>query len=90
MNYVNHSEGECHINRASILRPWIAVYRGICKDNLTLYLAAFKTYRRLRKMKPLQAIKITIKIAIHIITATKIIVKSVYVYPNKFRKFFME
>jgi len=59
--YVKHSEGEwvrgeCHINncenRASILRPWIAVHRVICKNNPTLYPAAFKTYNRLRKMKP--------------------------------------
>jgi len=77
---VNHSENEyaredVHINncenKASILRPWLAVHRGICKDNLTLYPAAFKTCRRLRKMKPIKAIKETIKTAIQIITATK-------------------
>ncbi|MBS7638062.1 transposase [Candidatus Bathyarchaeota archaeon] len=42
---VNHSasewvSGECHINgcenRASLLRPWLAVHRGVCKDNLSL------------------------------------------------------
>jgi transposase-like protein len=50
---VNHSEwvrGECHINgfenRASLLRPWLAVHRGICRDNLSLYLASFKAYRK--------------------------------------------
>jgi len=68
--YVNHSEGEwvrgeCHINgcenRASLLRPWLAVHRGICKDNLSLYLAAFKTYRRCRGMKPIEAIKEILK-----------------------------
>jgi len=83
--YVNHSEGEwvrgeCHINncenRASLLRPWLAVHRGICKDNLTLYLAAFKAYRRFRKIKPIQAIIETIKI-IYVVVATKILLKSV-------------
>ena len=58
---VNHLSGEwvggeCHINgcenRVSLLRPWLAVYRGICKDNLSLYLAAFKAYGRSRSMKP--------------------------------------
>ena len=32
--------------------PW-----GICRDNLSLYLAAFKAYRRSRSMKPIEAIK---------------------------------
>ena len=82
--YVNHSEsewvrGECHVNhcenRASLLRPWLSIHRGICKDNLSLYLAAFKTCRRLRKMQPIQAIIETIKI-IHITTATTILLKS--------------
>ena len=40
---VNHSagewaKGECHINscesRASLLRPWLQVHRGICKENI--------------------------------------------------------
>jgi len=52
--YINHSEGEwvrggCHINncenRASILRLWLSIHRGICKDNLKLYLGAFKICR---------------------------------------------
>jgi transposase len=67
---VNHSEGEwvrgeVHINgcenRASLLRPWLAVHRGICKDNLSLYLAAFKACRRSRGMSPEEAIKEILK-----------------------------
>ena len=63
--YVNHSErewvrGECHINncenRASILRPWLSIHRGICRDNLKLYLEAFETCRRSRNTNPIQAI----------------------------------
>jgi transposase len=63
---VNHSvgewvKGECHINgcecRASLFRPWLAVHRGVCKDNLVLYLAAFKVCRRSRSMKPIDAVK---------------------------------
>jgi transposase-like protein len=63
---VNHSvgewvRGECHINgceyRASLLRPWLAVHRGVCKDNLALYLVAFKVCRRFRSMKPIDAVK---------------------------------
>ena len=62
---VNHSvsewvRGECHINscenRASLLRPWLAVHRGICKDNISLYTAAFKAYRRARRLKPVEAL----------------------------------
>jgi len=53
--------GECHINgcecRASLFRPWLAVHRGVCKDNLALYLAAFKVCRRSRSMKPIDAVK---------------------------------
>jgi transposase-like protein len=67
---VNHSDGEwvrgeCHINgcenRASLLRPWLAVHRGICRDNLSLYLASFKAYRKSRSMKPTEAIKEILK-----------------------------
>lgn len=31
-------------NRASPLRSWPEAHRGICKDNLSLYLAASETY----------------------------------------------
>jgi len=55
--YVNHSEGERHINRASILRPWLSIHRGICKNNPTLYPAALKTCRKFRKMKPIQTMR---------------------------------
>jgi transposase-like protein len=67
---VNHSDGEWvrreyHINgcknRASLLRPWLAIHRDICKDNLSLYLASFKAYRRCRGMKPREAIKEILK-----------------------------
>ena len=86
--YVNHSEGEwvrgeCHINncenRASILRQWLSTHRGICKDNLKLYLEAFKTCRRSRNANPIQAIIKIIK-TIYIITATTFLVKSVIYY----------
>jgi len=40
-----------------LLRPWLAVHRGVCKDNLALYLAAFKVCRRFRSMKPIDAVK---------------------------------
>ena len=69
---VNHSagewaRGECHINgcenRASLLRPWLSVHRGICKDNLGLYLAAFEACRRSRRMSPEEAIKEILKTA---------------------------
>jgi len=92
--YVNHSErewvrGECHINncenRASILRPWLSIHRGICRDNLKLYLAAFKRCRRSRNTNPIQAIIEIIK-TIHIITATTFLVKSELI--NIFLSFF--
>jgi len=56
---VNHSVGEyvrgkpastAAGNRASLLRPWLTVHRGVCKDNLSLYLAAFEACRRSRGM----------------------------------------
>jgi transposase len=49
-DYVNHSlreyaRGEVHINncenRASLLRSWLSVHRGISKDNLDTYLSLF-------------------------------------------------
>jgi len=73
-----YARGDAHINncenRASILRLWLSVHRGICKDNPTPYLTAFKASRRFRKINPLQAIEETIK-TIYIV-ATKILVKS--------------
>jgi len=76
--YVNHSEGECHINncenKARFL-DMLSIHRGICKDNLKLYLAAFKTCRRSRNANPIQAIIEIIK-TIYIITATTFLVKS--------------
>lgn len=70
---VNHSagehvRGEVHINgcenRASLLRPWLAVHRGICKENLSLYLAAFKACGKSRGMRPVEAIKEILKTAL--------------------------
>jgi len=86
--YVNHSEGEwvrgeCYINncenRASILRPWLSIHRGICRDNLKPYLAAFKICGRSRNANPIQAIIEIIKTT-YIITATTFLVKSVLLY----------
>ena len=34
----------------------MAFHRGICRDNLSLHLAAFKAYRRSRSMKPIEEI----------------------------------
>lgn len=54
---INRSLGEyvgskVHINnrenRASLLKPWLTIYRGMCREDLSLYLAAFKAYRRSR------------------------------------------
>jgi hypothetical protein len=70
---VNHSAGEwvrggCHTdnceNRASLLRPWLALHRCLCKDSLSLYLAVFKACRQSRRMSPLEAIEEILKIAI--------------------------
>ena len=50
---VNHlvgvwGEEECHINGCRVLfRPWLAVHRSAYKDNLVLYLVAFKVCRSL-------------------------------------------
>jgi transposase-like protein len=54
-DYVNHSlreyaRGDLHINncesRASILRQWLSVHRGISKDNLNTYLSLFQLQRK--------------------------------------------
>jgi transposase-like protein len=67
---VNHSagewvRGECHSNscenRESLLRPWLALHRGLCRDNLSLYLAAFKACRRSREMSPIENIEERLK-----------------------------
>ena len=81
---VNHSadewvRGEAHINscenQASLLRPWLAVHRGICKDNISLYTAAFKARRRSRSIRPAEAIKEILKIVL-IFTALLAILRS--------------
>ena len=70
---VNHSKGEwdrgeAHVNgcenRASLLRPWLVVHRGICKDNLSLYLSVFKACGKFRGMSPVEAVKEILKIVL--------------------------
>ena len=58
-----------------ILRPWLSIHRGIYKDNLKLYLEAFKMCKKSRTINPIKAIIEIIKI-ICIITATTFLVKS--------------
>jgi len=67
---VNHSIGEyargnIHINncenRASILKPWLAIHRGVSKDNLDLYLSLLHLQRTTSKLPNLQKIKLIIK-----------------------------
>jgi len=57
---VNHSireyaRGDVHINncesRASILKPWLAIHRGVSKDNLDLYLSLLHLQRATSKPK---------------------------------------
>ena len=50
--------------RTSLFKPWLAVHRVICKDNLSLYLAALKAYRRSRGMSPMEAVKEILKILV--------------------------
>jgi transposase-like protein len=69
--YVNHSmgeyvRGEVHINncenRASILRPWLSVHRGVSKDNLKTYLSLFQLQRNTNKQPTIEKIKTIVKI----------------------------
>jgi len=68
---VNHSlreyaRGEVHINncenRASILRPWLSVHRGISKDNLNTYLSLFQLQRKTNKLPTIEKIKLIVKV----------------------------
>ena len=52
----------------------MAVHRGICKDNISLYTAAFKAYRRCRSMKPVEAIEEILK-DVFILTALLAIIR---------------
>ncbi|MDT7877430.1 MAG: IS1595 family transposase [Candidatus Caldarchaeales archaeon] len=70
-DYVNHSMGEyargdVHINncenRASILRQWLSVHRGISKDNLNTYLSLFQLQRNTNKQPTIEKIKTIVKI----------------------------
>ena len=67
---VNHSireyaRGNIHTNncenRASILKPWLAIHRGVSKDNLDVYLSFFHLQRTTSKLPNLQKIKLIIK-----------------------------
>ena len=69
--YVNHSmgeyvKGEVHINncekRASILRPWLSVHRGVSKDNLDTYLSLLQLQRNTNKLPAIENIKTIVKI----------------------------
>jgi transposase-like protein len=69
--YVNHSireyaRGDIHINncenRASILRQWLSVHRGISKDNLDTYLSLFQLQRNTNKLPAIEKIKTIVKI----------------------------
>jgi transposase-like protein len=69
--YVNHSmgeyvRGEAHINncenRASILRPWLSVHRGVSKDNLDTYLSLLQLQRNTNKQPTIEKIKTIVKI----------------------------
>jgi transposase-like protein len=66
-DYVNHSigeyaRGEVYINnceyRASILRQWLSVHRGISKNNLETYLSLFQLQRNTNKLPTIEKIKI--------------------------------
>jgi transposase-like protein len=48
-------------NRASILRQWLSVHRGISKDNLNTYLSLFKLQRNTNKLPTIEKIKIIVK-----------------------------
>jgi transposase-like protein len=70
-DYVNHSIGEyargdVHINncenRASILRQWLSVHRGVSKDNLDTYLSLFQLQRNTNKLPAIEKIKLIVKI----------------------------
>jgi transposase len=70
-DYVNHSlreyaRGDVHINncenRASILRRWLSVHRGVSKDNLDTYLSLFQLQRITNKLPTIEKIKTIVKI----------------------------
>ena len=70
---VNHSIGEyvrgdVHINTCeaefSILRPFIALHRGIAKYNIQLYTKLYQLHRHLRHTKSIQALQQAIKATI--------------------------
>lgn len=70
-DWVNHSEGEyargdVHVNncenRCSLLRPWLAVHRGISKDNLGAYLSLFQFQRTTSQLPSLQRLKLILRL----------------------------
>ena len=48
-------------NRASLLKPWLAVYRGISEDNIGLYLSLFRFQRTTSQLPSLQRLKLIVK-----------------------------
>jgi len=68
--WVNHSEDEytrrdVHVNncenRASLLRPWLVVHRGVSKDNINVYLSLLYFQRTASQLSTLQKIKLIVK-----------------------------
>jgi transposase-like protein len=73
---VNHStgeyaKGEAHVNgcenRGSLVRPWLACHRGVCKDNLRVYMMAFKICRNSRRRKPVEALEDVLAMVIFLV-----------------------
>ena len=60
-----YARGNIHTNncenRASILKPWLAIHRGVSKDNIDVYLSLFHFQRATSKPPNLQKIKLIIK-----------------------------
>jgi transposase-like protein len=60
-----YARGDVHVNncenRASVLKPWLAVYRGISKDNIGLYLSLFHFQRATSQIPSLQRLKLIVK-----------------------------
>jgi transposase-like protein len=80
---VNHSQyewagGEVHVNscenRASLLKPWLAKYRGIAKTSSSLYLATFQLHRAMSKLSSIEKLEVLIKI--WLVGATTFLLKS--------------
>jgi transposase len=61
-----YARGDIHINncenRASILRTWLSVHRGISKDNLNTYLTLSQLQRKTNKLPTIEKIKLIVKV----------------------------